>query len=262
MTMIRPVSAALTGAVLVCLGACGTVEEYLGDPCTVEVDGEVRELDRTTAMAATTIAAVGSRNGVPEASVATVLDQVLAGDATVTDPETAATAYASVPTDVRPSNDSLQLARALLGAHGPALTCRASVEATGMQDEAADGLTPRAGRMLARLEATFGDLPTGGYAPGGVSSGHVDGSAHYDGRAVDVFFRPVAAENRRRGWVLAQWAVAHAEQLDLATVIFDDHIWSSGRSRLGWRDYHPSGDPDNEVLRHLDHVHLDVARGS
>jgi hypothetical protein len=262
MTMIRPLSAALIGAVLVCLGGCSAVEEHLGDPCTVQVAGDVRDLDRATAMAATTIAAVGSRNGVSEASVAAVLEQVLAGDATVTDPETAATAYASVPTDVRPSNDSLLLARVLLGADGPTLTCRASVKPTGTQEEAANGLTPRAGSMLGRLEATFGDLPTGGYAPGGVNSGHVDGSAHYDGRAVDVFFRPVAAENRHRGWVLAQWAVAHAEQLELATVIFDDHIWSSARSRWGWRDYHPSGDPDNEVLRHLDHVHLDVVRGS
>ena len=262
MTSTRLLGAVVTGAMVLTLGGCGLLDRRFGDACTVQTGGKLHELDREEAMAATTIAAIGSRNGVPEAMVATVFDQVLAGDRTVTDPETAAAAYTSVPLNVKPSNDSLLLAKVLLGANGPGLTCRASVELTGAQVEAADGLTPRAGRMLRRLEATFGDLPTGGYAPGGVSSGHVDGSAHYDGRAVDVFFRPVEAENLRRGWVLAQWAVAHAERLELATVIFDDHIWSSRRSDAGWRDYRPDGDPDNEVLRHLDHVHLDVVRGT
>ena len=261
MTTTRLLGAVVTGAMVVALGGCGPLDRRLGDACTVQTGAEVHGLDREEAMAATTIAAVGSRNGVPDALVATVFDHVLTGDATVTDAETAAAAYASMPLDANPSNDSLQLAKVLLGADGPGLTCRASVELTGAQDEAPDGLTPRAGRMLMRLEATFGDLPTGGYAPGGVSSGHMDGSAHYDGRGVDVFFRPVEAENRRRGWVLAMWAVAHAEQLEIATVIFDDHIWSSRRSDAGWRDYRPGGNPDNEVLRHLDHVHLDVVRG-
>jgi hypothetical protein len=44
-------------------------------------------------------------------------------------------------------------------------------------------------------------------------------------------------------------------------VIFDDRIWTAGgRSGDGWRPYTPpqrTGDPD--TLRHLDHVHVDVA---
>ena len=45
------------------------------------------------------------------------------------------------------------------------------------------------------------------------------------------------------------WAVAHAERLDLATVIFDRRIWTGRRSLQGWRDYrHPSGETDNPVL--------------
>ena len=259
MTTHRLLVAVLTAALFVGLGGCAAVERRLGDPCTVAVDGDEREFDRQTAMAATTVAAVGSRSGASEAAVAASLDRVLAGS--VTDLETARTAYASVPLTVRPSEESLALARALLGSSGPALSCRASVDADGQEIEAADGLTPRAAVMLDQLVATFGELPTGGYAPGGVSSGHVDGSAHYDGRAVDVFFRPVNAENTRRGWVLAQWAVAHAEELQLATVIFDDRIWSARRSDSGWRGYRPGGDPDNEVLRHLDHAHLDVVLG-
>ena len=258
MTTSGLLGAVVSGALLVGLGGCGAVERRLGDACTVQVRGGERELNREEAMSATTVAAAGSVRGASEAVVATVLDRVLTGDATVTDPETASIAYASVPSDLRPSNDSLALARSLLGADGGVLTCRTSVSATGVEQAGADGLTPRAGAMLGQLRAAFGDLPTGGYSPGGVNSGHMDGSAHYDGRAIDVFFRPVDTESRRRGWVLAQWAVAHAAQLDLATVIFDDHIWSTRRSGSGWRDYRPGGDPDNAVLRHLDHVHLDV----
>ncbi len=79
---------------------------------------------------------------------------------------------------------------------------------------------------------------------------------------MDVFFRPIGPENRRRGWLLAQWLVAHAERLQLATVIFDQRIWSSRQSLLGWRDYqHPDGPTDNPILLHQDHVHLDVREG-
>jgi hypothetical protein len=123
------------------------------------------------------------------------------------------------------------------------------------------GLTSRAAAVRADVRSLFGDLPMGGFAPGGVSTGHMPGSAHYDGRAVDVFFRPVTADNRRRGWALAQYLVAHAARLDVDHVIFDGRIWSSGRrSEQGWRDYTPpsrSGDP--VVLEHRDHVHVDVA---
>lgn len=89
------------------------------------------------------------------------------------------------------------------------------------------------------------------------------GSAHDDGRAIDVFLRPVGAANRRSGWAVAHWAVANAAELGIATVIYDDRIWTTGRSNAGWRDYDPPGGAtDNPVLLHLDHVHIDVQRGS
>jgi hypothetical protein len=56
--------------------------------------------------------------------------------------------------------------------------------------------------------------------------------------------------------------VAHAEQLSVATVIFDRSIWSAHRSVSGWRDYeHPGGPTDNPILLHEDHVHVDVVEG-
>ena len=92
--------------------------------------------------------------------------------------------------------------------------------------------------MRADLARTFGELPLGGFAPGGVRDGHMAGSAHYEGRAIDVFVRPVSPDNRRRGWAIASYLVGQADRLDINTVIFDDRVWRAGRlSHEGWLDY-------------------------
>ena len=131
------------------------------------------------------------------------------------------------------------------------------------QEPGPSGLTPRAAKVRRDLERVFGDLALGGFAPEGVSSGHQEGSTHYEGRAVDVFVRPVNEANNRRGWAMAQYLVAHARRLGVQHVIFDGRIWSSGaRSAQGWRDYDPgdrAGDP--VILEHRDHVHVDVVEG-
>ena len=103
----------------------------------------------------------------------------------------------------------------------------------------------------------------GGFAPGGVSSGHSPGSAHYEGRAVDVFVRPVTVPNRQHGWAVAQYLVANAGRLGVATVIFDGRIWTARRSFQGWRDYTPDTRGRSRavaaILEHRDHVHVDVS---
>jgi len=74
--------------------------------------------------------------------------------------------------------------------------------------------------------------------------------------------RPGRGPNARHGWLLAHWLVAHAGDLDVQTVIFDDRIWSASRASSGWRPYVPPGGPTTDgVRRHLDHVHVDVAAG-
>ncbi len=160
--------------------------------------------------------------------------------------------------------DPVVLERLREGPHdaaGPVLTCRASVADGLPREEITDsGLTPRAEEVRAAMAEVFGEQSLGGFAPGGVQDGHGEDSAHYDGRAVDIFYRPVSEQNRREGWLLAHWLVAHAEELHIANVIFDDKIWSIRGSQGGWWDYH-APDPDNEILRHLDHVHVDVQRG-
>ncbi len=161
--------------------------------------------------------------------------------------------------------DARALASALTGNSRGSFTCEteddaepASTELTGV------GLTPRADILRQELLAVFGaDLALGGYAPDGVSTGHMEGSAHYAGRAVDVFVRPVTEDNRTRGWAVAHYLVAQADRLDVDTVIFDAQIWTTRRSDEGWRDYvvdTSDVDPATAaILEHRDHVHVDVA---
>jgi hypothetical protein len=145
---------------------------------------------------------------------------------------------------------------------GPVLSCRAQEDPALAREEPGDsGLTPRAEGVLEAMGEVFGELSLGGFAPGGVDSGHGAESTHYDGRAVDVFYRPVSEESRREGWVLAHWLVAHAEDLHIQYVIWDDRYWGVRGSDRGWRSY-DAPPPADEVLRHLDHVHVDVLRGT
>lgn len=160
-------------------------------------------------------------------------------------------------------DDARALASALTGNSPGALWC----DVPGDADEASDdldeqGLVTRAADVRADLEARFGTLSLGGFEPAGVSSGHMEGSAHYEGRAIDVFFRPVNAENTKRGWAMASYLVANADRLDIKTLIFDDRIWHAGsRSDDGWTDYRvpSSSGGDRAILEHRDHVHVDVA---
>ncbi len=122
------------------------------------------------------------------------------------------------------------------------------------------GLTPRAHTVFDEVKKRFGFIPYGGFAPGGVSSGHKPGSAHYEGRAIDLFFKPYTDKAKKRsGWQIAQWAVLHAEEFHIATVIYDDRIWTYNGSYQGWQVFVPEyGDVKNATIRHLDHVHIDV----
>jgi hypothetical protein len=159
--------------------------------------------------------------------------------------------------------DARVLASALTGNSRAAFWCTVDddrEEESPTLDDA--GLTERAAAVRADLALTFGELALGGFAPGGVRDGHMEGSAHYDGRAIDVFVRPISEDNKRRGWALAGYLVAQADRLDISTVIFDDRVWRVSSSGDGWQDYRvPAGSQgDRRILEHRDHVHVDVAR--
>jgi hypothetical protein len=158
--------------------------------------------------------------------------------------------------------DAGVVASALTGNSPEGFTCTLRGGPGGASDAiGADGLVPRAERVLRDLRKTFGArLPVGGFAPGGVSTGHMPGSAHYEGRAVDVFVRPISPAHRIRGWAIASYLMTQADRLDVRTIIFDDRIWTRPRSAAGWRHYQvPSGSRgDRAILEHRDHVHVDV----
>ncbi|HZO67607.1 MAG TPA: hypothetical protein VFB74_21645 [Kribbellaceae bacterium] len=158
--------------------------------------------------------------------------------------------------------DARALASVLTGYSPAGLNCVVRHDTMAAETLGANGLTKRANAVRTELFQTFGKLPVGGFRPGGIRTGHMEGSTHYDGRAVDVFARPISAENKRRGWAYAQFLVAHADRLGIQTVIFDDRIWTAGfRSDSGWRAYTPpSRDGSSATLRHLDHVHVDVVQ--
>ncbi len=202
-----------------------------GPACLVETpDGEVG-LDRDEAKLATTAVTLSTR-GIKGPDTSGIDDAVLR-----------------------------RLAEGPPGDAGPSLTCRGSTARDLPEQQLTDtGLTPRAEQLREAMAEVFGDQPLGGFVPGGVDHGHGTESTHYDGRAIDVFFRPVTEENRREGWMLAHWLIAHADELHIQYVIFDDRIWGTRSSRGQWRDY-DAPDPGNEILRHLDHVHVDVLRG-
>ncbi len=168
-------------------------------------------------------------------------------------------AYPEAYADHEP--DARVLASALTGNSPHAFSCRISETPQAASARLTEsGLTRRAERVRADIAAVFSDAPLGGFTPGGVSTGHMKGSAHYDGRAVDVFVRPITPQNRTRGWAIAQYLVAQADRLQVQTVIFDGRIWTSGRrSGDGWRTYEPPSRPgDRAILEHRDHVHVDV----
>lgn len=161
--------------------------------------------------------------------------------------------------------DARALASALTGYHPARFSC--VVRHGGVDPVSAEldeqGLTSRAAAVRAEIDAVFGKQALGGFEPGGVSTGHMEGSAHYQGRAVDVFFRPVNDANKRRGWAMAHYLVAQADRLGIQTVIFDANIWTAGRrSEQGWRDYRVDTSGRDRrttaVLEHRDHVHVDV----
>ncbi len=164
------------------------------------------------------------------------------------------------------ADDARALASALTGqSQDGQFTCVVRDTAQDEADTLDDaGLTARAAGVRQDLQAAFGDLSLGGFDPDGVRDGHMEGSAHYEGRALDVFVRPIGKVNRAKGWAMAYYLVAQAERLGIDHVIFDARIWSAGRrSEDGWRDYDP-GDTAGKaketvaVLEHRDHVHVDV----
>lgn len=267
LTTVVLVSACTTIALTRTSAGAG-VALHAGPPCRLQVPGPDLRWDRPSAMSATTVAAVGARISATDDAIAVAIRRELSRrDGVVTDTATARATYRNVSDRARATGRELAVARAVLGRRDQALRCSVAVRPVAddlpAQQAGTSGLTPRADELRLAMRRVFGKQILGGFDPQGVTTGHMAGSAHYEGRAIDIFFRPITAASRQHGWLQANWAVAHAEQLHIATVIFDHRIWTAGSSLAGWRTYLPPGGPtDNPVLLHEDHVHVDVLAGT
>ena len=157
--------------------------------------------------------------------------------------------------------DARVLASALTGNSPRAFHCVANPDDSEVGDRLTDsGLTRRADAVRRDLDAAFGPLSLGGFAPGASATG-----TRRAPRTTRVGrWTSSCARSRRRtskqGWAIAHYLVAMADRFSIQHVIFDDRIWTSGgRSDDGWRDYDPpSRSGDRAILEHRDHVHVDV----
>ncbi|GAA3825868.1 hypothetical protein GCM10022242_28960 [Nocardioides panacisoli] len=131
--------------------------------------------------------------------------------------------------------DARTVASSLTGYSPATFSCDLDGGAPSADDKlTSTGLTSRADAVRKDLAERFGE--------------DVLASAHYDGRAVEIYLRPENAASKVRGWALAEYLVANAARLDVRTVGFDGRVWRAGED--GWHtDTSASGG---------DHLHVDV----
>jgi hypothetical protein len=104
------------------------------------------------------------------------------------------------------------------------------------------GLTSSAVTLYRAVCNAFPALTTyGGYSAHG---------EHASGRAIDFM-----VSDSGLGQQVADWARAHASELNLYDVIWQQHIWTPERSSEGWRSMPDRGSP---TANHFDHVHISV----
>ncbi|MBC3763735.1 hypothetical protein ACUN7V_08275 [Quadrisphaera oryzae] len=121
-------------------------------------------------------------------------------------------------------------------------------------------VTPAMAWTLAEINAHFGKQPASCWSARG-GDPHSD---HPKGRACDITFGTIGKypddADTARGWTLATWLVDNADALHVSYVIWQGHIWSTSRSKEGWRIYTGGGvyNPTGPTGGHYDHVHVSV----
>ena len=106
-------------------------------------------------------------------------------------------------------------------------------------------LTSNARAVYRAVCAAFGDAVSsfGGYRAG-------DGGDHGSGRAVDIM---VSGEP---GWDIARYVQAHARELGITYVIYQQQIWMAGNPTSQWKTM---ADRGSRTANHYDHVHVSVS---
>jgi hypothetical protein len=104
------------------------------------------------------------------------------------------------------------------------------------------GLTSSAVRLFRAVCNAFPALTTYG--------GYDNHGEHSSGRAIDFMISDPSL-----GQAVADWARAHASELDLFDILWQQHIWTPVRASEGWRSMPDRGSP---TANHFDHVHISV----
>lgn len=116
--------------------------------------------------------------------------------------------------------EARRLASAFAGYSPAALTCVLDPPAEGLRAQQPDGsgLTPRARAVAVAARRETGHRTTQAATPNGTG----------------VRFQVAGEEAGRRGWSLAQWAVARADGLDVVEVSTDGRRWRRDAPGSGW----------------------------
>ena len=116
------------------------------------------------------------------------------------------------------------------------------------------GLTAAAQRVVRCAVEHYEITSIGGRATGG----HVQGSDHYTGRAVDLMIDNWSTlDGADYGDSVASYFVENAQAFEISYVIWRGQIWSTADPE--WRSYsHPDGRSDSTAL-HMDHLHISVS---
>ncbi len=128
--------------------------------------------------------------------------------------------------------DAALLSAALTGRTPAGLTCTADVR----EDRPGDPAVVRA-----ELVRAFGDAA----APTSVSGGAGAGRSAAEPTVLVV----PAGDTERRGWELAQWAVARADALRVSEVAYGGKVWRADDSGGGWERASAGQDPASVRLR-------------
>ncbi len=104
------------------------------------------------------------------------------------------------------------------------------------------GLTSSAVELFRAVCNAFPALTTyGGYDAHG---------EHASGKAIDFMISDPSL-----GQAVADWAQAHASELNIYDILWQQHIWTPERASEGWRSMPDRGSP---TANHYDHVHISV----
>jgi hypothetical protein len=102
---------------------------------------------------------------------------------------------------------------------------------------ATKGLVPHAAQAATEIATRYHVANIGGRA----SSGHINGSDHYTGHAIDV----MVYADKAKGDAVANYSIAQKERWNVKYIIWYRRIWQEGK----WTDY-VGASP------HTDHVHI------